>query len=202
MVVAVTLLGEDRGVVHLECPRCKMPSAALIRRGRPGIAFGTLQGQPGNVTDLGYAVEQFWPEIPEPEVPELLPPDIVRVYLQAERNFPIAGNEEAAGIMYRKALDVGLKKIDPALTGMLGPKIKSLAKAGKLTEDLAVWSDHVRDIGNDATHEEQPISRDELIALRNFTEMVLKYLFSLPNAVKKRRGEKPEWETDPPKNPA
>jgi hypothetical protein len=33
-------------------------------------------------------------------------PDIVRIYLQAESNFRIEGNEEAAGTMYRKALDI------------------------------------------------------------------------------------------------
>jgi hypothetical protein len=41
---------------------------------------------------------------------------------------------------------------------------------------------------------EDPISRDELIDLRNFSEMVLRYLFTLPGAVKKRRGVKLEWE--------
>jgi hypothetical protein len=149
------------------------------------------------VSDLGWFADQFWPEAPKPVVPEHLPPDVTRIYLQAERNFPVGGNEEAAGIMYGKALDIGLKKIDATLTGMLGQKIKRLSEAGKLTSDIAEWSGHIRDIRNDATHEENPISRDELIALRNFTEMVLRYLFTLPNAVRKRRGEKLEWETKP-----
>lgn len=96
--------------------------------------------------------------------------------------------------MYRKALDIGLKKIDPTLTGTLGQKIKKLAMAGKLTTDIEVWSDHVRDLGNDAAHEESPIDRTELSNLRNFTEMVLRYLFTLPNMVKRRRGEKLDWE--------
>ena len=87
------------------------------------------------------------------------------------------------------------KKIDNTLTGTLGQKIKSLATAGKLTGDITVWSENIRDIGNEAAHEESPITRDELTALRNFSEMVLRYLFSLPNAVKKRRGEKLDWET-------
>lgn len=150
--------------------------------------------QPGDLTDYGWRLKAFWPNPPGPLIPELLPPDVERVYLQAERNFPVAGNEEAAGTMYRKALDIGLKKIDPALSGMLGPRIKALAKAGKLTSDIAVWSDTVRDVGNEAAHEEEPITRDELIALRSFSEMVLRYLFSLPGAVKKRRGEKLDWE--------
>jgi Domain of unknown function (DUF4145) len=158
-----------------------MPSAALVKKiNQGGLAFNQLQGQPNNVSDNGFAVEQFWPEPPAPSIPELLPPDIVRVYLQAERNFPVAGNEEASGTMYRKALDVALKKIDTSLTGTLGQKIKALAKAGKLTDDIAVWSDTVRDIGNEAAHEESPITRDELTALRNFSEMVLRYLFSRP----------------------
>lgn len=143
---------------------------------------------------MGWAIQDFWPEVPIPTAPELLPPDVTRVYLQAERNFTILGNEEAAGIMYRKALDVGLKKIDPSLTGTLGTKIKRLSDSARLTTDIAQWAGHIRDIGNDATHEEDPISRDELVDLRNFSEMVLRYLFSLPNAVKKRRGEKLDWE--------
>jgi hypothetical protein len=158
------------------------------------MPFHQAAGHPGCLQDWGFSVLRFWPEQPQPNIPELLPPDIVRVYLQAERNFPIVGNEEASGTMYRKALDVGLKKIDPSLKGMLGPKIKALSKAGKLTDDIALWSDSIRDLGNEAAHEEEPISREELSALRNFTEMVLKYLFSLPNAVRKRRGETLEWE--------
>jgi hypothetical protein len=64
---------------------------------------------------------------------------------------------------------------------MLGPRIKKLASAGKLTPDIAEWSDHIRDIRNDATHEEEPISKEQLTDLRHFTDMVLRYLFSLPN---------------------
>lgn len=196
-VVAVSSRGVGDGILHLLCPRCSLPSAARIVRIASNVGTSQLQAHPNEITTLGYAVHDFWPEVPQPSIPDLIPPDIARVYLQAERNFPIIGNEEAAGTMYRKALDVGFKKIDPSLTGMLGPKIKALAKAGLLTEDIAIWSDHVRDIGNDAAHEEEPITRDELTALRNFCEMVLRYLFSLPNAVKKRRGEKLDWETDP-----
>jgi hypothetical protein len=77
---------------------------------------------------------------------------------------------------------------------MLGAKIKKLAASGKLTTDLAEWSDHIRDLGNDATHEETPLTRKELEELRGFTEMVLRYLFTLPNMIKKRRGEKLPWE--------
>jgi hypothetical protein len=120
---------------------------------------------------------------------------IERVYLQGERNFPVDGSEEASGAMYRKALDIGLKKIDPTLTGTLGNKIKTLATAGKLTPDIVEWAGHVRDLGNEAVHEETPPSRKELEDLRGVTEMMLRYLFTLPNMIKKHRGEKLPWES-------
>ncbi len=90
-------------------------------------------------------------------------------------------------MMYRKALDIGLKKIDPTATGMLKVKIKKLAADGKLTADIAEWSDQVRDMGNDAAHEETPPTREELADLRSFTEMVMRYLFTLPAMVIARK---------------
>jgi hypothetical protein len=193
-------LSDHRAAVLLSCPKCKLPSAAIIKPEAGQISKlvepSQLANQPGEITHYGWSLETIWPTPTEPNIPELLPPDIVRVYLQAERNFPINGNEEAAGIMYGKALDIGLKKIDPTLSGMLGPRIKALAEAGNLTSDIAEWSNNIRTIRNEATHDEESITRDDLIALRSFTDMVLRYLFSLPNSVKKRRGEKLSWETD------
>lgn len=187
-------------VAHLACPRCHLPSAAVLNPpASGGVASHQLPQYSGDPTHAenggGWRINEFWPSPPAPEIPELLPPEIVRVYLQAERNFPIEGNEEAAGTMYRKALDVGLKKVDPTLKGTLGTKITALEKAGRLTPEIIAWSKEVRDLGNDAAHEETPPTRPELVDLRAFTEMVLRYLFTLPNMVKKRRGEKLPWET-------
>lgn len=143
----------------------------------------------GDIENLGWQFKQIWPAAAEPNVPENLPPDVRRIYLQAERNFPVEGNEEAAGTMYRKALDVGLKKIDSDTNGVLAVRIKKLAGEHKLTPDIAQWADHIRDLGNDAAHEAEPPSRAELTDLRNFTEMVMRYLFSLPALVQKRRAD-------------
>ncbi len=105
----------------------------------------------GDIT-LHYDILSFWPEVPGPLIPENLPADVERIYLAAERNFPTEGNEEPAGAMYRKALDVGLKKIDAATRGTLAARIKKLAASGKLTPDIAEWSDHVRVLGNEADY--------------------------------------------------
>jgi hypothetical protein len=198
-VVAVERLNDEfHCVIHLRCPKCSLPSCGVVsaKPQRAAASPSSVMQAPGDVLDMGWTIEDFWPEPPGPLIPELLPPDVERAYLQAERNFPTEGNEEASGVMYRKALDIGLKKINPSLSGTLGPRIEKLAKDGKLTTDIAEWSRTVTKLGNAAAHDEEPISRDELTQLRGFSEMLLRYLFSLPGAVKKRRGEKLDWETE------
>jgi hypothetical protein len=196
-VVAWTKLADQKAVAHLECPRCKMPSAAeiSIASGKPSSVpgFGHLIQHGGDPTLHGWTIDYFWPDIPKPNLPEFLPPEVERIYLQAERNFAVAGNEDAAGTMYRKALDIGLKAISPSLTGMLGPKIKKLTENGVLTNDIAAWSDQVRELGNEAAHDAPQPTREDITDLRNFAEMVLRYLFTLPNMVRKRRGEPLLW---------
>lgn len=128
-----------------------------------------------------------WPEPPASEIPAHLPADITRVYVQAERNFAVSGNEEAAGIMYGKALDIAVKKIDPTLSGMLGKNLDSLLKSGRLTPELGEWAHEVRALRNEAAHEEMPIEREDLEDLRHFTDMVLRYLFTLPAMITERR---------------
>ena len=116
---------QNAAVALLICPRCQLPSGATLER-HGGETYGHLGGVGGDPTEQGWLLNAFWPEPPKPLVPEYLPPDIERVYLQAEHNFAVQGNEEASGTMYRKALDVGLKKIDSSLTGTLVQRSRRL----------------------------------------------------------------------------
>lgn len=198
-VISVTGIAEWRAALYLRCPKCNFPCCAHIfavhGRNKDPLRWNELEKQGGDITTYHWVIDELWPEAPGPLVPEYMPPNVSRIYLQAERNFSVTGNEEAAGMMYRKALDIALGQVDPSLTGMLGQKIKKLAANGRLTEDIAEWSDNIRDLGNEAAHEADAPTREELEALRNFSEMVLRYLFSLPGLVKKRKGERLEWET-------
>ena len=38
----------------------------------------------GEATELGWRIEGFWPDPSKPTIPELLPPDVERIYIQAE----------------------------------------------------------------------------------------------------------------------
>lgn len=163
-----------------------MPSCAILAPNGNRLDAAHWDGHTVDLTNHGWQIDNFWPAVPGLNIPEALPSDIERIYLQAERNFPTEGNEEAAGTMYRKALDVALKKIDSDTKGTLAARIKKLAEAGTITGDIAKWADHVRDLGNEAAHEEEPPTRKELNDLRNITDAVMRYLFSLPALVKSR----------------
>jgi hypothetical protein len=175
-----------RGIAHLNCPKCRMPSCATVE-GNGSASMGNWANHLGDIAELGWQVREFWPEVPGPTIPENLPTDVERIYLPAEHNYPTAGQEEPAGAMYRKALDVGLKKIDPDTKGVLAARITKLANDGKLTSDIREWAGQIRVLGNEAAHEEEPPTRQELSDLRSFTEMVMRYLFSLPAMVHARK---------------
>ena len=121
---------------------------------------------------------KFHPRSKVPEVPEHLPENVREYYLEAVETMKTQPN--AAGAMFRKTLDVGLKAIAPDARGTLYSRIEALAEAGTITKELAEWSHHIRVEGNDASHEEEPFTRDQAEQLHRFTELVMMYLFTLP----------------------
>ncbi len=101
----------------------------------------------------------------------------------------LGGNYDSAGAMFRKALDVGLKEKFPELKGVLFNRIEKAVKAGNLTTDFGDWAHHIRLEGNDAVHDNDPYTEEEARDLHVFTDLVMRYLFTLPGMLKDRRGE-------------
>lgn len=98
-----------------------------------------------------------------------------------------SSNFDAAGMMFRKTLEAATKILDADLAGKtLVKRVDALTSSGKLTEDMAKWAHEVRLGGNDAAHEEEPFSMEEALALKNFIENFLRYVFTLPAAVERR----------------
>ena len=181
-------LDDSEGYAFLLCPNCRMPSCChVVGTGRQDCNFSHF----GKINDSfelhHYIVREMWPAPVEANFPEHLPSAVLRSMEQAETNFRLKGHEEAAGVMYRKALELGLRQVDSNLTGMLASRIEQLGKAGKLTLDLVSWAKEIKNLGNEGAHEEEPLDREELEALRGLTDMVLRYLFTLPEIVRLRR---------------
>jgi hypothetical protein len=173
---------------HLMCPKCNLPSCGILDApGGANIRPDQVLGHPGDLLDDKWQVLEFWPTPPAPAIPEHIPDAVGRALLQAERNAVTAGNEEAAGIMYRKALDLAITSIAADVKGNLKSRIEKLVERHDLTPSLGDWANQIRVLGNEAAHEEEPPTRDDLEALRGFTGLVLQYLFTLPAQVKMRK---------------
>ncbi len=188
-IVAAVPVSDWEGTIHLSCPRCRLPSGAYIRDERHAVGFHSAINNEGDVVDLQMEVTNFWPSATGPRVPDSLPPAVERAFLQGERNFASKDNEEAAGTMYRRALDIGLKVVAPAVTGTLYARIDKLVADHTLTPALGEWAHEIRSLGNESAHDEEIPTREELGALRNFTDLVLRYLFTLPAMVLARRAK-------------
>lgn len=184
-------------VVGAQCHNCHKPvSAHLTGGGDPQHegayeAFGQHTNHkllsPGNVVDLGFSIVDVWPAKPVPSVPAHVPPAVERAMLQAEKNFPQEGNEEAAAMMYRRALELTLGDLHPALKGSLAARIKNLVGQKVLPQAVGDWADEIRELGNEAAHDPTEVSREELEMIRGFADATLRYLYTLPAEVSARR---------------
>lgn len=132
-----------------------------------------------------FIIIDIYPEPTQPIAPAHLPSNVEGYFNQATHNIKIG--PDAAGAMFRKCLDVGLKKIDPDGKGNLVNRIDAAAEKQLITPDLAGWSHHIRLEGNDASHDEDPYTPEEAQELYDFTDLVLRYLFTLPEEVKQKR---------------
>jgi len=94
---------------------------------------------------------------------------------------------DAAGAMFRKALDTSLKNINPDGRGTIAARIDGLPADIGVTPAMKQWAHEIRVLGNDATHEEEPFDMAECARLREFTEILLTYVFTMPGRLAERR---------------
>ena len=125
------------------------------------------------------------PKPPSTAAPAFTPENVARFFEQGMEN--LARNWDAAGTMFRKALDAGLKDKWPEVTGSLYDRIEKIATEGGLTADMKEWAHHIRLDGNDAAHEDQPMVASRARALADFTRLFLLYTFSLPGMLREAR---------------
>jgi hypothetical protein len=168
------------------CSGCHRPICMEIashNRTHPLQYKGDLNGS------QNFIVLKVYPTLEETKVPEHVPKTVASPFVQAVET-RVAGHYDAAGAMYRKSLDVGLKAIDPELKGTLYARIETLASQNKLTPSLKEWAHEIRLDGNDASHDEKALSKTEADEMHAFTQLVLTYLFTLPEMVRLKGKEK------------
>ena len=135
-----------------------------------------------------------------PEPPEHLPDNVMSDFRQGINN--VSEHFDAAAAMFRATLETALKeklcKDDNDRT-----TLSRLIEEGKekqiLTADLAEWAKHIKLGGNYAMHR-APLSKEEAQEFHDFTDLVLRYLYTLPGMLKEAQNrQKTQGSTEPSK---
>ncbi|WP_295376832.1 DUF4145 domain-containing protein [uncultured Stenotrophomonas sp.] len=137
----------------------------------------------------GVSVIDAYPAKETLDAPDHVSDAVRRPFVQGLDNAE-RGNSDAAASMFRKAIDVATRELDPSTTGKpLAKRIDLLADNGKLTSDLKEWAHLIRLDGNQGAHDDEELSRDEIEQLKEFTRLFLIYTFTLPAQVQARKEE-------------
>lgn len=122
---------------------------------------------------------EFWPVAARPSAPASVPENVKNFFLQGLDNLD-RRNTDAAGMMFRKALEARIRTMHADGKGSLYDRIKGLPAELGVTPAMKRWAHSIRHLGNDATHEEDLFSQDDAKNIHKFTEVFLTQAFSLP----------------------
>jgi Domain of unknown function (DUF4145) len=176
-------------IMLLQCLVCGEGIIAkfLNPTGDPNAIGRWIQGQ----SPIGaIRLLEHWPSQIETKAPEHTPPNVASYYLQGMDNLA-RKNFDAAGTMFRKSLDAALRRLDPSAKGTLQLRIDNLPAAVAITPAMKEWAHQIRELGNDAAHEEDPFTLDEATTLQAFSELFLTYTFTLPGMLTARKSPPP-----------
>lgn len=186
------------GLAFLACGRCWQPVAARITsKGR-----NTPDHHAGFTEEYSQALAKTYDltagnlhaavvRTPDQrnEIPAHLSDAVAKAYKSAERNYTADDGEDAAAMLYRRALDVAIREKHPEIKGQLGQRINKLIERGLLPPAMKEWADQIRLIGNEGAHEPEGVTLIDLKPMRGFTEAFLRYFITIPFEVAVRRGQ-------------
>ena len=163
-----------------------MHSVIAVLKGEQGLDLVNLNGNINRFVGLDLSVEAVFPQSPAIDTPLFVPSGVKSFYQQAFDSLQ-RGNFDAAGMMFRKALESALKDIHPEGKGRLIDRIDKLPDNIGVTETMKNWAHEVRSIGNESAHDDEPEIETDVRATYNFTNMFLKYAYEMPGLLKKRK---------------
>jgi HEPN domain-containing protein len=183
-------LNSQQYTVGFSCGGCHGGIIGEIR-----CTASTPHATSGDLDTVGnIQVFQTYPVPVQTQSPRYLPENLDKFYQQAASSLS-SGNHDASAMMSRKVLEVAVKALDSAGEGSLYKRIENLAKKNLITNDLKGWAHIIRDDGNTAAHEEEPVTKVFAQELLSFAEMFLMYTFTMPNMIKERRHDEASAES-------
>jgi hypothetical protein len=186
----------DDGLIYafVVCPTCYLPAALGLFQGKSPKAnadwflTSDAKGSIDILVQSGWEVKTTFPEFREKEAPQHTPDDIARLYRQAASAQSRQENE-AAGFLYGKTLEASIKRLAPSITGTLAQRIERLSQDGILSEDVRKWAHEIRIVRNDAVHETDEPAPQEIVAMAEFTEAFLLFVFTMRKKYEDRKSK-------------
>lgn len=168
----------------LVCGGCGNGSVAQFKATTMNANPGAFPADLGTQGKSQFTLLHLYPQRAPGSAPEFVPPAAASAFVEGVENLH-DGRPTSAVMMFRRALDVGLKEFPSEIEAWkLEKRIDKLADAGLITKDLKEWAHKIRLEGNEAVHEIENPTKEQAEELRLFTELVLTYLFTLPHKVK------------------
>jgi hypothetical protein len=114
-----------------------------------------------------------------------LPSDIQSLYQEARASSG-ANAHTAAVLVCRKLLMNIAVKQEAALGKSFLEYVEFLAERGYVPPNGKEWVDHIREKGNEATHEIVIMTKEDAEDLIGFIEMLLRFIYEFPAKIRKK----------------
>lgn len=194
--------------VFCNCPSCKRSSIAVVRQRTPELTNNATEdqairrfdamlwstpnsfaGTPVSITDYGL-LEGFvsTKDLSNLPIPDFLPHQIIQVFGEGNLCLDV-GCFNAAGVMYRTAIDLATKTLIPAEGApkntrySLGNRLTWLFEQSRLPKELATLAECIKQDGNDAAHDAS-LSVIDAKDLHEFTFELLRRLYTEPERLR------------------
>ena len=138
----------------------------------------------GDPRDGYFSELSVHPSPHQTDAPTHVPKQIAREFEEALDNLQ-RNNWTSAGMMFRRVLQRATSSLAPKGTDFtkmrLVERIDALEEKRSITPAMKAWAHNIRLEGNDATHDEaEEFSEQRARGMKDFTELLLIYAFSLP----------------------
>ena len=169
---------------------CSYCDAAIIAILEPSSETANTHSpsQLGNTLTKHFAIMEVHPKTSTATL-DHVPNSILDTYIEANSCLDHQG-WTSAGIMFRKVLEMTTVELGPKdnkfRSKPLYHRIEELAATNLLPDSMRELAHEIRLGGNVAAHEEE-YSKEEAEELREFSELFLTYLFTLPHKISASR---------------
>jgi hypothetical protein len=122
------------------------------------------------------------------EVVEHVPAEVSEVYAEARRCIVVGATTGAALLLRKVLMNVAVAQgAEPNMT--FAAYVEYLSEKHYLPPGGDAWVGHIRQKGNEATHEIPQISQEDALEILAFAELLLKFIYEYPARVGSRAEE-------------